>query len=72
MRRPHAQDAFLGEPPKLVTMVTLCPPNPACMVCGRNQLQLRINTRTTTLVQLLDKVTRRRLAGYLRLGVSVL
>ena len=31
------------------------PPNPACMVCGRTQLQLHINTRTTTLGQLLDK-----------------
>ena len=49
------QDAFLGRAPRLVTTMKPEPPNPACMVCGRTQLQLHINTRTTTLGQLVDK-----------------
>ena len=51
----HPQDAFLGRAPRLVTTMKPEPPNPACMVCGRTQLQLHINTRTTTLGQLVDK-----------------
>ncbi len=49
------QDAFLGRAPRLVTTMKPEPPNPACMVCGRTQLQLHINTQTTTLGQLIDK-----------------
>ena len=52
------QDAFLGRAPRLVTTMKPEPPNPACMVCGRTQLQLHINTQTMTLGQLVDKARR--------------
>lgn len=32
------------------------PPKEGCLVCGRAQLQLSVNTHTMTLQQLLDKV----------------
>lgn len=38
-----------GEPPSA--------PKPGCLVCGKAQLHLTVNTHTMTLQQLLDKVT---------------
>jgi ubiquitin-like 1-activating enzyme E1 B len=38
------------------------PPRAGCIVCGRAQLHLTIDTRAATLAQLLDKVVRRALA----------
>jgi hypothetical protein len=32
------------------------PPRPGCMVCGKARLNLSIDTNSTTLAQLLDKV----------------
>jgi hypothetical protein len=37
-----------GEPPSA--------PKPGCLVCGKAQLHLTVNTQTMTLQQLLDKV----------------
>ena len=48
----------MGKTPRLVTTMKPEPPNLACMVCGRTQLQLHINTQTTTLGQLVDKARR--------------
>eukprot|EP00879_Flechtneria_rotunda_P009733 GHRR01010182.1.p1 GENE.GHRR01010182.1~~GHRR01010182.1.p1 ORF type:complete len:405 (+),score=133.43 GHRR01010182.1:2062-3276(+) len=38
------------------------PPKPECMVCGKAQLHVTVNTETTTLGQLIDKVLKKRLA----------
>lgn len=45
-------------------LATAAPPPPrrGCIVCGRARLGLAIDTRRTTLAQLLDRVVRKRLA----------
>ncbi|KAG2496953.1 hypothetical protein HYH03_004959 [Edaphochlamys debaryana] len=59
------RNTFLYEFPsrkrQLVT-VNSEPPKKGCMVCGKTQLSLRINTETTTLSSLLSGVIKKRLA----------
>lgn len=43
----------------LVSAVAPQAPRPDCIVCGRAQLQLAIDTNATTLRELLDKVSGR-------------
>ena len=56
MLLPRIQDVFLGQPPKVVSTVATCGPNPGCMVCGRTLLHLHADTGAMTLGQLIDKV----------------
>lgn len=55
----HSQNTFLQQHAsagKLVQPITTWPPAASCVVCGRAQLRLSINTGTTTLGALIDKV----------------
>ncbi|KAG2429091.1 hypothetical protein HXX76_011331 [Chlamydomonas incerta] len=59
------RNTFLYENPvakRLVVGEASCGPKPGCMVCGKTQLTLRINTKTTPLSALLSGVIKRRLA----------
>ncbi|KAG2449988.1 hypothetical protein HYH02_000092 [Chlamydomonas schloesseri] len=59
------RNAFLNENPsakRLVVAEAPWGPKPACMVCGKSQLTLRINTKTTPLSGLLGGVIKKRLA----------
>ncbi|GFR52084.1 hypothetical protein Agub_g14546 [Astrephomene gubernaculifera] len=59
------RNTFLYEFPasrRLVVVSCTDPPRPGCMVCGKVQLTLRINTETTTLSSLLSGVIKKRLA----------
>ncbi|KXZ51045.1 hypothetical protein GPECTOR_14g32 [Gonium pectorale] len=59
------RNTFLNEFPvskRQLVVVRMEPPNKKCMVCGKTQLTLRINTETTTLASLLSGVIKKRLA----------
>ncbi|GAB4815134.1 hypothetical protein N2152v2_002180 [Parachlorella kessleri] len=47
---------------RLLTAERAPPPRPGCMVCGKAQVHLAINTRTATLRLLVDKVVKGRLS----------
>ncbi|PNW82850.1 hypothetical protein CHLRE_06g296983v5 [Chlamydomonas reinhardtii] len=59
------RNTFLYEVPvdrRLVVPATAWEPRPSCMVCGKTQLTLRINTKTTPLSGLVGAVIKKRLA----------
>ena len=57
---PCLQTTFLVQRPvgmrMLVQALATEKPTPSCMVCGTAQLQLQINTISTTLAQFINKV----------------
>ena len=57
---PWLQTTFLVQRPvgmrMLVQALATEKPTPSCMVCGTAQLQLQINTASTTLAQFINKV----------------